>query len=50
MSDFLSMGGFGMYVWAAYGVTAVLVIVEVIGMLAHRRTVHRQARASKDSQ
>ena len=38
-SEFLAMGGYGLYVWGAYGVTALCMIVEP--WLASRR--HRQA-------
>lgn len=41
MSEFLAMGGFGFYVWAAYGLTLVLVVVEIVSLIAHRRTAHR---------
>ena len=33
--DFISMGGYGLYVWGAYGVTAALFALE--GWLALRR-------------
>ncbi len=39
-SEFFAMGGYGLYVWSAYAVTAVLMVVEPL--LAARR--HRQAR------
>ena len=29
-SDFWNMGGYGLYVWGSYGVTAVGVLIEVI--------------------
>ena len=29
MSEFLAMGGYGFYVWGAYGVTAVVIVVEL---------------------
>ena len=47
MNEFLAMGGFGFYVWAAYGVTAVLVIVEVLSLIAHRKAAHRLHRDSQ---
>jgi heme exporter protein D len=33
--DFLRMGGYGLYVWGSFGVTALLMAIEVL--LAHRR-------------
>ena len=35
MSTFLSMGGYGWYVWMAYGVTALVIAVLQLGLL-HR--------------
>ncbi len=29
-SDFWNMGGYGLYVWGSYGVTAAAVLIEVI--------------------
>jgi heme exporter protein D len=37
MSEFLAMGGYGFYVWGAYGVTAVAIALELIGLRARRR-------------
>jgi heme exporter protein D len=28
LSDFLAMGGYGLYVWGSYGVAAVLMVAE----------------------
>jgi heme exporter protein D len=39
-SEFFQMGGYGLYVWGAYGVTALVMVVEP--WLASRR--HRRAR------
>ena len=30
MSEFLSMGGYGAYVWSAYGVTFLLLVLELV--------------------
>jgi heme exporter protein D len=38
-SDFLSMGGYGLYVWGSYGVTAVLLTIEVVLLLKRRRNI-----------
>ena len=45
LSDFLSMRGYGLYVWGSYGVTAVLMLGEP--WLARRR--RRNALASTAS-
>jgi len=36
-SDFLAMGGYALYVWGSYAVTAGLIAVEVITLLVRRR-------------
>jgi heme exporter protein D len=39
VSDFLAMGGYGLYVWGSYAVAMALMLIEPV--LASRR--HRQA-------
>ncbi|MBX3619248.1 MAG: heme exporter protein CcmD [Rhizobacter sp.] len=37
-SEFFAMGGYGLYVWGAYAVTAACMLVEpVLAVLRHRR-------------
>ena len=36
-SDFFAMGGYGLYVWGSYAVTAGLIAVEVIMLFVRRR-------------
>ena len=36
-SEFWAMGGYGLYVWGSYGVTAALVAVEIALLKARRR-------------
>jgi heme exporter protein D len=43
MSEFLAMGGYASYVWGSYGVTALLVIVEILLVRRRRRTLLRRA-------
>ena len=39
--DFLAMGGYGLYVWAAYGLTAALMLLEpVLAIVRYRRALH----------
>ena len=48
MSEFLAMGGYGFYVWGAYGVTALAIVVEVLALRARRRAalaMHAEAGA-----
>ena len=41
-SDLLSMDGHGPYVWSAYAIVAVVLLIMVRGPLArHRRTIER---------
>jgi heme exporter protein D len=46
MSEFLAMGGYGFYVWGAYGVTAVVIAAELISLRARRRAARRLADAT----
>ena len=49
LSDFLAMGGYGVYVWGSFGVTALIMIIEPIMVARNRRTtiarLKRQMRA-----
>ncbi|HHH39106.1 MAG TPA: heme exporter protein CcmD [Sedimenticola sp.] len=38
-SEFLDMGGYGLYVWGSFGVTALLMILEPILVYRRRRAV-----------
>jgi heme exporter protein D len=42
-SDFVSMRGYGLYVWGSYGVTAALMLVEPWLVTRHRREALRSA-------
>ncbi len=39
VSEFVAMGGYGVYVWGAYAVTAVLLLIEVLQLRSHRRAL-----------
>ena len=46
MSEFFAMGGYGFYVWGAYGVAALAVAIELVALQARRRAAeaaHAQA-------
>ena len=45
MGQFVAMGGYGFYVWGAFGVTALVLVIEVLGLRARRRRALVQARA-----
>ena len=39
LSEFLAMGGYGLYVWGSYAVTAGLIVVEIILLRSRRRAM-----------
>ncbi|MEK6335783.1 MAG: heme exporter protein CcmD [Acidobacteriota bacterium] len=43
LSEFLSMGGYGLYVWGSYGVTLVLLGGEVIMLWKRKRNLANRA-------
>lgn len=36
-SDFVAMGGYGLYVWGAFGMAALVVLLEAVQLRARRR-------------
>lgn len=42
-SDFLAMGGYALYVWGSYAVTAGLIAVEVVMLVLRRRSALKGA-------
>jgi heme exporter protein D len=42
LSQFLAMGGYGLYVWAAYGVAAVVMVANVLAARRRLRAVRRE--------
>ena len=42
-SDFVAMGGYGLYVWGSFGVTALVMLIEVGSLSARRKAVQREA-------
>jgi len=44
MSEFLAMGGYGFYVWGAYGVAALVVVAEILSVRSKRRAILAEAR------
>ena len=46
-SEFFAMGGYGLYVWGAYAVTAAFMVVEPL-LAAQRHAAARRAAASPD--
>lgn len=39
MSEFLSQGGYAYFVWMSYGVTAAVLIAEVVSLGKNHRTI-----------
>jgi heme exporter protein D len=50
-SEFLAMGGYGVYVWGSFGVTALIMTIEPIVVARNRRStvtrLKRQLRAER---
>ncbi|HEV8590293.1 MAG TPA: heme exporter protein CcmD [Pyrinomonadaceae bacterium] len=45
LSEFISMGGYGVYVWGSFGVTSVLLTAEIIMLRARKRKLEQGADA-----
>ena len=43
VSEFLAMGGYGLYVWGSFGATALVLIAELWSLAARRRALVRMA-------
>jgi heme exporter protein D len=41
-SDFIAMGGYGLYVWGSFGLAALTMICEVASLRSRRRALLRQ--------
>ncbi len=48
-TEFFAMNGYGLYVWGAYGVTLLLLIIEIITVRHKRTTTLRQLRLMRDA-
>ncbi len=44
VKEFFYMGGYALYVWGAFGVTALLMIAEPLVLVARRREMIRRLR------
>ncbi len=42
LNDFLNMGGYGLYVWGSYIMTAVLIGIEVVTLAVRQRQALRR--------
>ena len=52
--EFFAMGGYGLYVWGSFGVTATALLIEVVLVRqlfsAVRRSLRRELAADRDTQ
>jgi len=46
--EFWAMGGYALYVWGSFAVTALLMLIEVVQARRHRREVLRQLQAARE--
>lgn len=49
LAEFISMGGYGFYVWSSFGMTALLLIFEVVFLKQQRRSNLKIIRRMKNS-
>jgi len=45
VSEFLAMGGYAFYVWGSFGLTAAVVVGEVLLLRAQRKNILRELRS-----
>ncbi|MEK6591755.1 MAG: heme exporter protein CcmD [Pseudomonadota bacterium] len=43
-SDFFAMGGYALYVWGSYGVTLILMVMEMLLLILRKRSLLGQLR------
>lgn len=44
LSEFFAMGGYGLYVWGSYGVTAIVIGLEIAMLVSRHRAAKRGGR------
>jgi len=44
VAEFFAMGGYGLYVWGSYGVTAAVVLGELVLLRGQRKAILRELR------
>ena len=47
MSEFISMGGFGAFIWSAMGIALVLMVLEPVSLIIKRRSVIKDIKRTK---
>jgi heme exporter protein D len=49
MTEFFAMGGYAFYVWGAYGITALTIVIEVLSVRSrHHRSLEEARLATPD--
>ena len=46
MSAFFAMNGYGFYIWSAYGIAVLAIVVEILLLRSRRKSVLAQARST----
>ncbi|HET7033782.1 MAG TPA: heme exporter protein CcmD [Casimicrobiaceae bacterium] len=46
MNTFFAMNGYGFYIWSAYGVAVLAIVVEILLLRSHRKAALAQARST----
>ena len=46
MSAFFAMNGYGFYIWSAYGIAVLAIVIEIVLLRSHRKAVLAQARST----
>ena len=49
IGEFFHMGGYAFYVWSAYGITLIVLLLNIALPLRRYNALRRQARMHKDS-
>jgi heme exporter protein D len=49
-SEFVHMGGYGLYVWGAFAITGMTLSAEVLQLVARRRQALQQLRAEQEGE
>lgn len=49
LAEFFAMGGYGFYVWGSYGMTLVLVAIEVVAVRTRLRAARTHSEPGEDA-
>lgn len=50
VADFFNMGGYAFYVWGSFGITAAVVVIEIVQVRAQRREILRNLLNQSESE